>query len=108
MSASPTTLSSPMTRVNTPPKPWRWSTSSQILWVAIAVSGALRDGFQMTVSPAIAATMAFQAHTAFGKLNAVITPHGPRGCHCSYMRCWDRSECMESPKSWRDIARCCS
>jgi len=40
----------------------------------------------MTGSPAIAARNAFQDQTATGKLNAVITPTGPRGCHCSYIR----------------------
>ena len=31
--------------------------------------------------------MAFQAQTATGKLNAVMMPIGPSGCHCSIIRC---------------------
>ena len=45
------------------------------------------DGFQIIVSPQTAATMAFQAQTATGKLNAVMIPIGPSGCHCSIIRC---------------------
>ncbi len=43
-------------------------------FAARAQSGTLLDGFQTTVSPAISASMAFQAQTATGKLNAVMTP----------------------------------
>ena len=48
----------------------------QICCMAIAHSGALGEGFQMTGSPAMAARNAFHAHTATGKLNAVMTPTG--------------------------------
>ena len=54
--------------------------------MATAVNGTEEDGFQITVSPAIAAIKAFQAHTATGKLKAEITPTIPSGCHCSYIR----------------------
>ena len=39
----------------------------------------------------MAARNAFQDHTATGKLKAEITPTTPSGCHCSYMRCCERS-----------------
>ena len=54
--------------------------------VPIADKKALEEGFQITVSPAINAIMAFHDQTATGKLKAVITPTGPSGCHCSYIR----------------------
>ena len=40
----------------------------------MAHNGVFSDGFQMTVSPQTNASIAFQAHTATGKLNAEITP----------------------------------
>src|SRR3989338_896518 len=58
-------------------------TSLQICCTANATNGALEEGFQIMVFPQIAAKNAFHAHTATGKLNAVITPIGPKGCHCS-------------------------
>ena len=87
----------PITRANTPAKPWRSRTESAIFWVAMAVRGVSSEGFQTTVSPQAAATSAFHDHTATGKLKALITPMGPRGCHCSYMRWPGRSECMDRP-----------
>ena len=53
---------------------------------ASAVSGVLSDGFQSTGSPATSASAAFHDHTATGKLNAVMTAHGPIGCHVSISR----------------------
>ena len=44
----------------------------------------------------------FQDQTATGKLNAVIVPTRPSGCHCSYMRCCGRSECIVLPYIMRD------
>ena len=44
---------------------------------ASAVSGVFSDGFQTTGSPQTSASAAFQAQTATGKLNAVITPTRP-------------------------------
>ena len=63
---SPTVASSPITRLSTPPHPWRWNTASQMRWVAMAVSGALREGFQIIVSPATAATIAFRPRPRWG------------------------------------------
>ena len=40
------------------------------------------DGFQITESPQTSASAVFQLQTATGKLNAVMTPTGPSGCHC--------------------------
>jgi len=65
-------------------------------------SAVLGEGFHTVALPLIAARNAFQDHTATGKLNADITPTTPSGCHCSYMRCWGRSECMVRPYSMRD------
>ena len=83
-------------------KPPAFSASLQIFIEAIADSGVFGDGFQMVMSPQAAATNAFHAHTATGKLNAEMTPTIPIGCHCSYMRWPGRSECMVKPYSWRD------
>ena len=55
------------------------------------------DGFQMLTLPQMAAMHAFHDQTATGKLNAVIVPTSPTGCHCSYMRCCGRSECIVLP-----------
>ncbi len=72
-------------------------TSLQMCWTAIAVSGVSDDGFHSTTSPHTAASAEFHAHTATGKLNAEMTPTTPSGCHCSYIRCRGRSECIVSP-----------
>ena len=56
----------------------------------------------MLTSPHTAASMAFQLHTATGKLKAEIMPTMPSGWYCSYMRCAGRSECMVKPCSWRE------
>src|SRR5580704_19182972 len=81
---------------------WRSSTRLQICCTANAHREVFGDGFHTTELPAIAARKAFQDQTATGKLNAEITPTTPSGCHCSYMRCCGRSECMVSPYSMRD------
>ena len=75
-------------------KPPCFSASLQIFMLAMADSGVFGDGFQMLMSPQIAATNAFHAQTATGKLNALMIPTMPIGCHCSYMRWPGRSECM--------------
>jgi len=62
------------------------SASLQIFIAATADSGTLGEGFQIVMLPQIAARKLFQAHTATGKLNALMTPTMPSGCHCSYMR----------------------
>ena len=53
---------------------------------ASAHSGVFSLGFQITGSPHTSASAAFHAHTATGKLNALITSTGPSGCHCSIIR----------------------
>ena len=60
-------------------------------------SGVSDEGRHSTQSPHTAAIIAFHAHTATGKLNALITPTTPSGCHCSYIRWPGRSLCMVSP-----------
>src|SRR5438105_3341320 len=57
----------------------------QICCTASAHSGVLGEGFHTTTLPVIAAINAFHAQTATGKLNALITPTIPKGCHCSYI-----------------------
>src|SRR5690606_1730324 len=74
--------------------PPAFSASLQILIEAIAVSGVLLDGFQMQMSPQMAARNEFQLHTATGKLKAEMMPTSPSGWYCSYMRWPGRSECM--------------
>ncbi len=69
---------------------------------ASAVSGVLSDGFHSTGSPATSASAAFHDHTATGKLNAVITAHGPIGCHVSISRWPGRSLAIVKPCNWRD------
>ena len=66
------------------------------------MSGVLSDGFHSTGSPATSASAAFHDHTATGKLNAVITAHGPIGCHVSISRWPGRSLAIVRPCSWRD------
>ncbi len=73
------------------------STSVAIRWQANAHSGVFSEGFQTKVSPHTSASIAFQAHTATGKLNAVMTPTGPSGCHCSVRRCSGRSLAIVRP-----------
>ena len=50
------------------------SASLQIFIAAIADSGVFGDGFQIEMSPHTAATNAFHAHTATGKLKARDDP----------------------------------
>ena len=73
-----------------------------IFCTAMAQRAVLCDGFQMLTLPQIAAMQAFQAYTATGKLKAEIVPIRPSGCHCSYMRCCGRSECIVRPYIMRD------
>ncbi len=72
-------------------------TSLHMFCTAIVQSGVVDEGFQMVVLPQMAAINAFQLQTATGKLKALITPTIPRGCHCSYIRCSTRSECIVFP-----------
>jgi hypothetical protein len=73
------------------------STRVTIFCTATAQSGVGDAGFQMVVSPHTAAMSAFHAHTATGKLKAVMQPTGPSGCHCSNIRWPGRSECIDRP-----------
>ena len=73
------------------------ATCSTIAWQASAESGVFSDGFQISESPQTRASMAFQAHTATGKLKAEIMPTGPNGCHCSVSRCNGRSLAIDRP-----------
>ena len=62
-----------------------------------AQSGVFSLGFQITGSPQTSARAAFQAHTATGKLKALMTSTGPSGCHCSIIRWFGRSLAIVSP-----------
>ena len=64
---------------------------------ATAHSAVLSEGFHTVTLPQIAARNAFHAHTATGKLKALITPTTPSGCHCSNIRWLGRSECIDRP-----------
>ena len=99
---SPTVAPSPTTRLKTPSKPLPSMTCWAMRVTAMAVRGVRSDGFHTTVSPHTAARAEFHDQTATGKLNAEITPTGPSGCQCSYIRWLGRSEAMVAPYSWRD------
>ncbi len=91
-------LASPIMVLKIPSGSWfSRSTSLAICWQARAVSGVFSEGFQIHTSPHTAANMAFQDHTATGKLKAEIMPTTPSGWYCSYMRWSGRSECMVRP-----------
>ena len=49
-------------------------------WIEINPAAAARS------ASSASASAAFQDQTATGKLKALMTPMGPSGCHCSYMR----------------------
>ena len=66
-------------------------------WVARAVRGVFSEGFQTTELPQTRARAAFQLQTATGKLKAEMMPVTPRGCHCSIMRWWGRSDWTVRP-----------
>src|SRR4051812_31749307 len=71
---------SPITRLQTPSGTLlALNTSATIFWQARAQRGVFSDGFHMHTSPQTQASMAFQLHTATGKLNAEITATIPRG-----------------------------
>ena len=63
-----------------------------------AQSGVTRLGFQIMASPHTAATIAFHAHTAMGKLNAVMMPIVPdRDATVRTSGADRRSLCIVSP-----------
>ncbi len=95
---SPTSATGPMTRPKMPGKPCSAATrSAMCLHGERRTAAPCATASRPPVSPQTAAIAAFHAHTATGKLNAVITPTTPSGCHCSYMRCDGRSLCMDRP-----------
>ena len=98
---SPIVAPGPITRLKTPSSPpSTWKSAHTWLvtcWTAIAHRATAEAGFQTIVSPQTAAMAAFHDQTAVGKLNAVMMPTAPRGCHCSYMRWPARSECVVTP-----------
>ena len=65
--------------------------------MASAVSGVLLEGFQITLSPQTNASAAFHAHTATGKLKALMIATGPAGCQVSIMRWPARSLAIVRP-----------
>ena len=72
-----------------------------MFWQAMAHRGVLLEGFHTTGSPQTKASALFHDQTATGKLNAVMTPMGPSGCHCSIMRCIGLSLWSVGPESVR-------
>ena len=70
---------------------------SKRTWQASAVSGVFSDGFHSTGLPQTHASAAFHAHTATGKLKALMTAVGPSGCQVSIMRWPGRSEAIVRP-----------
>ncbi len=80
-----------------PCTPWSAITRLAMCCTATAQSGVGSAGFQTTGSPQTAAIAAFHAQTATGKLNAVMTPTGPSGCHCSIIRWPGRSDASVRP-----------
>jgi hypothetical protein len=77
--------------------PKRAAARSKSPWQASAVSEVFSEGFHTSVSPQARASDAFHAHTATGKLKAVMTPTTPSGCQVSIILCPGRSEAMVSP-----------
>src|SRR5688500_15844158 len=78
------------------------NTSWKIFMQATPHKGVFSEGFHTTTSPHTNAIIAFHDQTATGKLNAEITPTIPSGCHCSYIRCILRSECIVRPYNCRE------
>ena len=99
---SPSSLP-PVTMVLNPfGKPNSSLTSFQICWQATAHNGTFSLAFQIQALPQTQATVAFQAHTATGKLNAEIIPTTPKGCHCSIMKWSGRSLLIVKPVNCLD------
>ena len=70
---------------------------AKILAQASAVSGVFSEGFQITGLPQTSAIAVFHDQTATGKLKAVMTAQGPKGCQVSIIRWPGRSEAMVRP-----------
>ena len=70
----------PITRLKIPSgNLFSFNTSSIIFCIAIAESGTLEDGFHRFTSPQTAASIAFHAQTATGKLKEEIVDTIPNG-----------------------------
>jgi len=78
-----------------PSRPFAARSSSA--WHARAQSGVFSEGFQTSVSPHTRAIAAFHAHTATGKLKALMMPTTPSGCHVSIILWPGRSLAMVRP-----------
>ena len=100
--ASPAAAAPMISELTAPGAPTRFAASTARAWQASAVSRVFSDGFQTTASPHTNASVAFHDHTATGKLNALMTPTTPSGCHCSIIRWPGRSEAIVNPCSCRD------
>lgn len=74
-----------------------YKTEAIIFAVAIVVIDDCGEPFQVTTFPQIKAIAAFQPKTAFGKLNAVITPTIPSGFQIYIMKCSGLSELKIDP-----------
>ena len=83
--------------MNTPRTPWSAMTRLAMCCTATAQSGVGSAGFHTTGSPQTAAMALFHDQTATGKLNAVMTPTTPSGCHCSIIRWPGRSDAIVRP-----------
>src|SRR4051812_34452288 len=76
---SPTSFP-PTTRLFTPSgTPFFLNTLAAIFWQAMAHNGVFSLGFQIQTFPHTQASIAFQLHTATGKLKAEIIPTIPNG-----------------------------
>jgi hypothetical protein len=81
-----------------PARPFLAEHLGAIFVIAIAHSGVFSDGFHSALSPQTSASIAFHAHTAIGKLKAVITmPTVPSGCQVSRMWWFGRSLAIVRP-----------
>ncbi len=101
-SAAPSTISDRPAGAGAPLAANRARARAKIASHASAHSGVFSEGFHTTLSPHTSASAAFQAHTATGKLKALITPTTPSGCQVSIMRWPGRSDAIVRPYSWRD------
>ena len=94
VSVSPAILPGPCTQLRTPfGKPLRCTISAK----AIALAGTISEGFSTTQLPKAKAGAIFQAATAMGKFQGVITPITPRGSLVTSTFTLDRVEVTNSP-----------
>jgi hypothetical protein len=74
-----------------------------IFEVAMVVIEDCGEPFHVTTLPQIKAIAAFHPKTAFGKLNAVITPTIPNGFHIYIMKWSGLSELKIDPLNQKNI-----